>query len=894
MDLQRTDCMVVMGSNFAENHPVGFRFVMKAQEQGGKLIHVDPRFTRTSAVADLYAPIRAGSDIAFLGALINYVINSKRWNEDPFFKEYVVSYTNAATLINPEFRKQNKVDETGFFAGWKPDTRSYDTKLWSYQTEVGNAPPGNATPTTDTQGFAQRVGQLLGPEPQQDRTLQDPNSVFQILKEHYKRYTPELVEQVCGTPRETFLKVAETILNASGADKTTSFAYAVAWTQHTTGVQMIRTAAILQLLLGNTGRPGGGIIALRGHATIQGSTDIPTLYNLLPGYLNMKTHAGGKKTDTLLDYLLTETAPTSFWVNQPKYMVSLLKAWYGKNATKDNEFAYGYLPWNTGDHSHIPMFVDMFNGKLKGFFAMGQNPAVGGQNASMQRQALAKLDWLVVKDLFLTETATFWKNSPEVQSGALKTADIKTEVFFIPAAAVPEMDGSFTNTMRLVQWHDKAADPPDDARSDIRFTYDLGVRLKWLYEGSTAEKDRLIQYMTWDYIDPIPNDEFQLKDEPSAELIMQEINGYKIGADGGAQYLGVDGNPTTRDNGALNLVDSFNDLKDDGTTACGAWIYSGVYTLRKAADGKLSADEHGRPALLNRARNRTPDEYTSLNWGFAWPANRRILYNRASAKPNGEPWSERKKYVWWDAGAKRWTGYDVPDFPATKAPDTASQWSKGGLDAHSGTDPFIMKADGKGWLFAPSGLVDGPLPAHYEPYESPVQNLVYKQHVNPVTKVYTVKDAQGVEVNPYATDADPLKAAAVDRAKYPYVLTTYRLTEHHLSGAMSRWLPWLAELQPEMFVEISEELARELGITNTDWVVVESPRGKIEVKALVTGRLKPLKMGNLIQHQVGMPIHWGYEGLVTGASANDLAALVADPNVSIHEGKAFVCNIRRK
>jgi len=894
MDLQRTDCMVVMGSNFAENHPVGFRFVMKAKELGGKLVHIDPRFTRTSALADLYAPLRAGSDIVFLGALINYVINSRRWNEEPFFKEYVLNYTNAATLINPEFRKQNKVDETGFFAGWNPETRTYDARLWSYQSEANNSPPANATPQTDAQSFSQRVGQLLGGPPTEDRTLQDPNCSFQLLKDHYQRYTPELVEQVCGTPRETFLQVAETILNASGPDKTTAFAYAVAWTQHTTGVQMIRTASILQLLLGNTGRPGGGIMALRGHATIQGSTDIPTLYNLLPGYLNMKTQAGGKKHDTLLDYVVTETAPTSFWVNEPKFMVSLLKAWYGKNATKDNDFAYGYLPWNSGDHSHMPLFVDMYNGQIKGFFAMGQNPAVGGQNSSMQRQALAKLDWLVVKDLFLTETATFWKNSPEILSGALKTEDIKTEVFFMPAGSVPEMDGSFTNTMRLVQWHDKAADPPEDARSDIHFTYYLGTRLKQLYEGSTAEKDRPIQHMTWDYIDPIPNDEFALTDEPSADLIMQEINGYKIGDDGAARYVDTNGKPTTRERGGLDLVDSFNDLTDDGSTACGAWIYSGIYTLQKGADGSLSADEHGRPKVVNRARNRTPDEYASLNWGFAWPANRRTLYNRASAKPNGEPWSERKKYLWWDAAAKRWTGYDIPDFPATKAPDTAPQWSKGGLDAHAGTDPFIMKADGKGWLFAPSGLVDGPLPAHYEPYESPVQNLVYKQHVNPVTKVYSVKNTQGGELNRYATDANPLLAAAVDRAKYPYVLTTYRLTEHHLSGAMSRWLPWLAELQPEMFIEISQELARELGIANTETVVVESPRGAIEVKALVTARLKPLRMGNIVQHQVGMPIHWGYEGLVTGASANDLAALVAEPNVSIHEAKAFVCNIRKK
>jgi formate dehydrogenase major subunit len=480
-----------------------------------------------------------------------------------------------------------------------------------------------------------------------------------------------------------------------------------------------------------------------------------------------------------------------------------------------------------------------------------------------------------------------------VQNGKLRTEDIKTEVFFFPAGATPEMDGSYTNTMRLVQWHDKAADPPGDARSDIHFTYYLGTRLKKLYEGSTAARDLPIKAMTWDYLSVEEDENTRITDEPSAELILQEINGYTIGADGKARYVDLNGNPATKENGTLDLVGSFNDLKEDGTTACGVWIYAGICTLSRTG-GKLVDDGHGRPQFTNRARNRKPDEYSSLGWGYAWPANRRILYNRASAKPDGTPWSERKKYLWWDTGAKQWTGYDIPDFPGTKAPTTPAQWEKGGLDAHSGTDPFIMKADGKGWLFAPSGLVDGPLPAHYEPYESPVQNAVYKQHANPLTKIYSAKNAAGEERNLYATSTEPLKAAAVDTTKYPYVITTYRLTEHHLSGAMTRWLPWLAELQPEMFVEISPELATKLGIKNTDMVVVESPRGQVECKALITRRIQPLRMGGKTLHQVGMPIHWGYEGLVKGASVNDLAALVAEPNVSIHEAKAFVCNVRRK
>lgn len=868
--------MLVMGSNFAENHPVGFRFVMKAQEKGGKLIHVDPRFTRTSAVANIYAPIRSGSDIVFLGALINYVLNHSRWKTEPFFQEYVRTYTNAATLVNPKFRDHD-IEADGLFQGWDANKRAYDISGWGYQTETGHAPtpPAQATPGTLGDSFSQQLGQLLGGAPKTDPTLQDPNCVFQLLSKHYSRYTEEMVEKVCGTPRAKFREVAETLMQNSGADRTSSIAYAVAWTQHTVGVQMIRTAAVLQLLLGNVGRPGGGIIALRGHATIQGSTDIPTLYNILPGYLTMPTIL--KPHDTLLDYLKVETVPTGYWVNTPKFMVSLLRAWYGPAATKANDYAFSYLPRNTGDHSHIPMFVDMYDGKIKGFFAMGQNPAVGGQNAGMQREALAKLDWLVVKDLFLTETAQFWKESPEVKSGKLKMADIKTEVFFFPAAAVPEMDGSFTNTMRLVQWHDKAADPPGDARSDIHFSYWLGRRLKDLYQGSTDPKDRPILDMTWNYLPEVPQDEFRLQDEPDAALIMAEVNGYRLDANGDPVRLGLDGKPVAT-GGSLDLLAGFGECKDDGSTASGAWIYSGIFTLAKDAAGKLVADQHQKPQYQNNARNRKPDEYASLGWGFSWPANRRILYNRASAKPDGSPWSERKKYVWWDAAQKKWTGYDVPDFLPTKAPDAKADWSKGGMDAHSGADPFIMKSDGKGWLYAPSGLVDGPLPAHYEPKESPVANAVYKQQVNPMAKVWDTA------YNPYAQMADP---------KYPYAVSTYRLTEHHLSGAMTRWLPWLAELQPEMFIEISEELARELRIANTEMVIVESPRGQIQMRALVTRRLQPFNMGGKIIHQVGMPIHFGYEGVVTGASANNLASLVADPNVTIHEGKAFVCNVRK-
>jgi formate dehydrogenase major subunit len=844
-DLVNADSILIMGSNMAECHPVAFRWVMQAKTRADRpcvVIHADPRFTRTSAMADIFAPIRAGSDIVFLGALIHYIIENEK-----YFSEYLVNYTNAATLISDEYRDTDELE--GVFSGFNGSDGSYDNASWQYQ-------------------------------PVHDQTLKHPRCVFQVLRRHFARYTPELVEEVCGTPKATFLKVARALTENSGPDRTSAICYAVGWTQHTTGVQMIRAAAILQLLLGNIGRPGGGILALRGHATIQGSTDIATLYNLLPGYLNAPNAL--KKHDTLNDYIATETVPTCYWMNFSKFIVSLLKAWFGDDAAPENDFAFNYLPKTVGDHSHLPMFVAMAEGEIKGLFAMGQNPAVGGQNASFQRKALANLEWLVVRDLYETETASFWKDSPEIQSGALRVQDIQTEVFLLPAAAAAEMDGTFTNTQRLVQWHDKAADPPGDARSDIWFTVQLGRRLKELYAASNELRDRPIQALVWNYIpDPIEAADLkseisdwrsQLSQEPSAELILKEINGYAI----------ADGRP----------VSGFHELKDDGSTACGGWVYSGIF----AAD-----PDH--PAGLNRAASRQGDDWVSSRWAYAWPANRRILYNRAAADPAGRPWpkearlaSERSGgkfagYVYWQpateitdhnsevsAMAGRWVGVDVPDFPIAKPPDAPGKPGGTGLDAHDGRSPFIMKSDGKGWLFAPTGLVDGPLPTHYEPYESPVENLVYRQQSNPLAKVWNVT---GNEYAPVAS------------GEFPCVLSTYRLTEHHLSGTMSRWLPWLAELQPELFVELSPEHAAEIGIGNTDWVRVTTPRGSIRAKALVTRRIRPYRVRGRAIHHVGLPWHWGYKGISKGDVVNDLSALVGEPNVTIHEAKVFVCRVEK-
>ena len=880
-----SDCIVIMGSNMAECHPVAFRWPMQARLKGATLIHIDPRFTRTSASCDIHAPLRAGSDIAFLGGLINHVLNSERWNSDPFFQTFVSTYTNATTIVSPDFKDTEDLD--GVFSGlesysenpeWPYNglTGNYDSASWQYAssfaresgTRAGTLPPGHpqtraattaAAATPAPQHWDALVHSLLKPPPRRDPTMRDPRCVLQILKRHFARYTPEVVEQVTGCPRATFLKVADAILRNSGADRTTSFAYAVAWTQHTDGVQMISCCALLQLLLGNMGRPGGGIMALRGHAAIQGSTDVPTLYHSIHGYMNAP--ASFKSHDTLRDYLATETPPTGYWANQPKFMVSYLKSMYGDAATAANNWGYDWHPKIIGDHSHMAVMAAMAEGKIKGMLCVGQNPATS-LNGSAQRAAMRTLDWLVVKDNWLTETAMHWKNGPEITDGTVKVEDIKTEIFFFPATQIGEYDGSFTNTQRMLQWHSKAADPPGDCRTDTFFYYQLGKRLKAKYANSTLPRDEGLRHLVWDY-EPDANTAPTSTEGLDELKILREINGFQTA------------DPTKQ-------LSGFSELKDDGSTTCASWIYCGVFP---SWDNNLSA-------------RRTPDPPgvpgAELEWGWAWPANRRVLYNRASADPHGNPWSERKRWVWWDASADngrdpatgartapgRWMGYDVPDFALTKAPGAKAKPGGIGLDALSGTDAFIMKTDGRGWLYVPSGLVDGPLPVHYEPLESPVHNQLYKQQSSPVLKWWS----RGKPYNAIAPVGDE---------RYPCVITTYRLTEHYLSGAMSRWLPYLAELQPELFVEIGRELASERGIANLDFVKISTPRHQIRARALVTNRVGAMTIGGKKIHHVGMPWHWGWQGLAVGDVVNDLTSWVGDPNVSIHEGKAFVCNVEK-
>jgi formate dehydrogenase major subunit len=817
-----------MGSNMAENHPVGFQWVMEARQKGARVIHVDPRFTRTSAAASLYVPIRAGTDIAFLGGVVNYILENERW-----FDEYVRHYTNAPVIIREDFRDTE--DLNGVFSGFDPKQRKYDTSSWEYaDMSVKEAGAERGGTRGEQSGHGGQSASLEhGEPPKEDPTLEHPRCVFQLLKKHFRRYTPEVVSQICGCTKQQFLEVAESLCENSGRERTSAIVYSVGWTQHTVGVQYIRTAAIVQLLLGNIGRPGGGIVALRGHASIQGSTDLATLYNVLPGYLSMP-HA--RQDPDLATYLENHTVTTGWWGHADAYVISQLKAFWGAHATKGNDFCFDYLPKISGDHSTYQTAFDMLDRKVKGFFLLGENPGVGSSHAKLQRLALASLDWLVVRDLYEIESASFWKDSPEIETGELETEQIGTEVFLLPAAAHVEKDGAFTNTQRLLQWHFKALEPEGDRRSELWFMYHLGRKLREKLAGSDDPRDRPLLELVWQYTTSGPYE------DPSADQVLREING--VGP--GGKALGT-----------------YADLKNDGSTSAGCWIYCGSY-----------ADEQNKPARKTPGQEQ---DWIAKEWGWAWPLNRRTLYNRASADPEGKPWSERKKLVWWDAAEKKWAGADTPDFQVDKPPTYVPPDGAMAEDAIAGDHPFILQADGRGWLFAAAGLMDGPMPTHYEPHESPFANPLYTQRSNPTRQLYARRE------NPY----NPAESDA-----YPYVVWTYRLTEHHTAGAMSRTLPYLAELQPAFFCEVSPELADERELEHGGWATIVTARTAIEARVLVTERMKPFVVDGRTVHHVGVPYHWGTRGLTTGDSGNDLFPVALDPNVHIQEVKAATCDIR--
>ncbi|MFF3984721.1 formate dehydrogenase [Streptomyces sp. NPDC001797] len=836
-DLQHADCIVIEGSNFAECHPVGFQWVMEAKLRGATIIDVDPRFNRTSALADLYVPIRAGTDIAFLGGIINHVLT-----EGKDFREYVLKYTNAATLVGEDFRDTEDLD--GVFSGLDEEKAHYDPRSWQYEGVEVQQPTGEADEL-----YKDRTSKSAGAEAHgsggartdhrapTDETLQHPRCVYQVLKRHYARYTPEMVENVCGIPRETFRQVCDALTANSGPDRTSAFCYAVGWTQHSTGSQFIRAACVLQLLLGNIGRTGGGIQALRGHASIQGSSDIPTLFNLLPGYIPMPHAHDDMNLDNFIEASRTVKG---FWSNMRAYAVSLLKAYYGDAATPENDFCFDHLPRLTGSHSTYDTVMAQLDGVCKGYFLMGENPAVGSANTRLQRLGMANLEWLVVRDFSLIESATWWKDGPEIETGELRTEDIGTEVFFFPAAAHTEKSGSFTNTNRWVQWHHAAVEPEGDARSDLWFMYHLGRRIREKLAGSTDPMDRPILDLAWDY--PVSGE----LDEPVADAVLAEINGH-----------GPDGAP----------LSAYTELKDDGSTRCGCWIYCGVY-----ADG------------VNQAARRKPEweqDWVAAEWAWAWPANRRILYNRASAAPDGTPWSERKKYLWWDPEEGKWTGRDVPDFVPDRPPGYEPGEDAEGVAALRGDDPFIMQADGKGWLFTPAGLEDGPMPTHYEPQDSPFPNALY-----PSTPRSPVRQLLPREGNRYHPSGDEEGAEV-----FPYVVTTHRLTEHFTAGGMSRWSEYLSELQPEFFCEVSPTLARERGLENGGWATIVTARNAVEARVLVTDRIRPLRVQGRTVHQIGLPFHWGPNGVARGDAANELVSIALDPNAHIQEDKALSADI---
>jgi formate dehydrogenase major subunit len=791
IDLKNSDVILIMGSNAAENHPISFKWVTKAMEDGATLISVDPRFTRTSAKADIYAPIRSGTDIAFLGGLIKYILDNELYHE-----EYVVEHTNAPFLVNPDFG----FDE-GLFSGYDAAGRKYDKSTWTYQT--------------DSDGI-----------PLEDPSLQDPNGVFQLLKQQYARYDPDTVSQITGTPKDDLLKIYQAYAGTGAPDKVATIMYAMGWTQHTTGTQNIRAAAIIQLLLGNVGRAGGGINALRGESNVQGSTDHCLLFHILPGYLKSP-----QAKDETLDAYLTAYTPVSndpksanWWQHYPKYAVSLLKWMYGDNATPENEFGYQYLGKmaDGANYSWLSLFEAMYAGQIEGFFAWGQNPAVGGANANMNRKAMENLDWMVAVNLWDTETSSFW------QRPGVDPTNIKTEVFSLPVAASVEKEGSITNSGRWGQWRWKATDPPGEARADSWIINDLMIRLRALYQADPGPDPEPILKLAWDYGEG----------EVDAHQVAKEINGWAVSDVKDAEgAVIVD---------AGKLVKNFTQLRDDGSTACGNWLYSGSYN----EDGNMMArrdniDTH--PAGIG----------LYANWAWAWPVNRRIIYNRASCDAQGRPFDPARFVVRWTG--EKWEG-DVPD----------GGWPPDAKHA------FIMKPEGHARIFG-AGRADGPFPVHYEPWESPVDNLLYpNQQISPAFKIWDSEmDTKG------------------DPETYPIVGTTYRVTEHWQSGAMTRNLPWLAEMQPDMFVEMSIELANEKGIQNGDEVIVESARGSIEAVAIVTRRLRPFQTNGRVVHEVGMPWHWGYKGLVTGGSANELTPPVGDANTMIPETKAFLCNVKK-
>lgn len=819
-DLMHSDCIVIMGSNMAEAHPVAFYWVQQARKKGAVTLHVDPRFTRTSAACDHHVPIRPAADIAFIMAVIRYILENDLW-----FHEYVLAYTNAATLISPEFHFDENL---GVFNGYDKAANAYvnEPDSWDYQYEMN--PDGS-------------YGQ-----PKTDPTLQDPHCVFQLLRKQAAPYTPEKAAQICGCRPADIIKVAEFMARNSGPDKTTAFCYATGFTQHSTGAQIIRSIAILQLLLGNIGRPGGGILALRGHSNVQGATDVPTLFNALPNYIPMPRAEAGNAT--LADYLANGhgyadarnkkkgmwrlEAERGAWAALPEYMVSLLKAWYGDAATAENEFGYQWLPKLSGDDSLTVTMERMMRGEIDGLVAIAQNIAVTNPNTGWGRDAMRKLKWLVVCDLFESETASVWYADPLGPA----PRDCQTEVFLLPGATSLESDGSVTNTERLMQWHSRCASPKDDCHAAGWWIYQLGKRLKKMAEASGLPRDAAMRALTWSY-------DSSGGEDVDMDKVALEMNGYHADSRTPCQGSG--------------------ELRADGSTVCGCRLLSGFID-------KTGAN------LCKRDDSAGTVHELDLDYRYAWPGNSRILYNRCSASPDGRPWSAAKALVWWDESRGRWVGHDKPQFDETKPPDYAPAPGARGGDALAGSAPFTAHSDGKAWLFVPYGLRDGPFPVHYEPVESPYHNVLWPQERVPGTVI--IEDPE----NPVAETGDP---------DYPTVMTTYHMVEHWLSGSMTRHIPWLAALQPVSFVEITPEMASATGIASGSLISVKSARATLQMRALVTPRLRLGEVLGQAASLAGTFVCSGYRGIVCDPIANDLSPAIMSPEGLIPASKSFAVHI---
>ena len=804
IDIKNSDCILIMGSNAAENHPISFKYVTEAQQNGAKLISVDPRFTRTSSRADMYAPMRSGTDIAILGGMIKYIIDNNLYN-----KEYAAAYTNAPFIVGRDFGFDD-----GLFAGYNKQTKSYDKKKWAFEMDANGVP-------------------------KMDRSLKHPRCVFQILKKHFSRYNVELVSKISGTPQADLLKIYQTYAATGARGKAGTIMYAMGWTQHTVGTQNIRTMAIIQLLLGNMGVAGGGVNALRGESNVQGSTDHCLLWHIWPGYLKTPRASNFSLAAYNEKWTPKSNDPLSanWWQNYPKYSISLLKSFFGENATPKNDYGYDWLPKvDDGKHySWLDLFDEMYKGNFKGFFAWGQNPACSGAHASKTRDAMKNLDWMVNVNIFDNETGSFWRGP------GMDPAKIKTEVFFLPAAVSVEKEGSITNSGRWMQWRYEGPKPLGDSRSDGQIIMELGNKIKDQYKEDGVFPEP-IRNLKWDYLS---------KGKYDPHAVAKEINGYFL------KDVTVKGKVYKKG----TLVPSFAFLQADGSTSSANWLYCNSYTEK----GNMAARRSTQDASNNIGL------YPGFSW--CWPVNRRIIYNRASVDLQGQPWDKANWVIKWD-GAK-WSGGDVPDggWPPLGSLDNPNPKAR-----HA----FIMRKHGHGQIFGP-GRADGPLPEHYEPMECPVEkNFMSGTYTNPTAAVY------GSAADVYKT-CDP---------RYPFVGTTYRVVEHWQTGVMTRHQPWLLELQPQVFVEMSEELAKLKGIKNGERVMATSARGQLECTAIVTKRFKPLKVAGQLGsevHQVGFPWCYGWQKPASGKeeSANLLTPSTGDPNTRIPETKAFMVNIQK-